>query len=122
MPWRLVLGGGVAVVVFDALAALASKTLEFDYALAELGSVLIYVAAGYAVGRVRGDLRACSVAGALVSLVDATAGWAVSAAIGPGRIEGAGAFIVVATIVGVVLVGALLGWIGGRLARARGGA
>ena len=62
-----------------------------------------------------GDLRATAFAGAAVALIEATAGWAVSAAIGPGRIEDVDAAEIVGILLGMVLLGALFGWVGGRL-------
>jgi hypothetical protein len=84
MPWRIVSCGGAAIVLFDALAASAAEALDFDYALAVFGSFFIYGVVGHVVSRTEGDPRASALAGAAVALIEATAGWAVSAAIGPG--------------------------------------
>ena len=121
MPWRIVFCGGAAIVIFDALAASAAKTFDFDYALAVFGPFLIYGVVGCLVSRTGGTLPAAAVAGAAVALVDATAGWAVSAAIGPGRIEDVGAAEIVGVQLGAVLVGALFGLVGGRLGTRRRG-
>jgi hypothetical protein len=114
VPWRIVLGGGAAIVIFDALAASAAKALDLDYALAAFGSVFIYAVVGRVVRRTGRDLRACALAGAAVALIDATAGWAVSGAIVPDQIEDFGAVAIVGIILGAMLLGALFGWVGGR--------
>lgn len=101
------------MVAFDAVAAWAARTFGFDYAAAAWGSFLIYVAVGYAAGRETDSLRISAIAGAAVALVEATIGLAVAWAIGPGRIDGAGALPIAATIVLVAFAGGLIGWFGG---------
>jgi hypothetical protein len=58
-------------------------------------------------------------AGGAVAVVEATAGWAVSAAIGPGQIEDVDAAEIVGVLLGTVLVGALFGKARLRLAIGR---
>ncbi len=120
MPWRIVAYGGAAIVIFDAIAASAAKAFDFDYALAVFGSFFIYGVVGRLMSSTGGDLRASAFAGAAVALIEATAGWAVSAAIGPGRIEDVNAAEIVGILLGMVLLGALFGWVGGRLGKRPG--
>lgn len=111
------LAGGIGVVAFDAVAAWAAKTFEFEYAAAAWGSFLIYAAVGYAASRETGSLRVSAAMGGAVALVEATVGLAVAWAIGPGRLDGADAPLIAATIAAVVLVGALIGCFGGWVQR-----
>ena len=79
---RILLGGAIAVLAFDAIASVASQRLGFEYGSAAVGSGIIYTAIGFlAAGR--GGVQAAALAGATMGLVDATLGWAVSWAIGP---------------------------------------
>ena len=81
---RVLLLGGGAVLVFDAVASLASVALSFPYWYAAIGSCVIYLVVGGAAARYA-SVRLSALAGALVGLVDATLGWAISWVIGPGR-------------------------------------
>jgi len=72
------------VVVFDAIASLASLAIGFNYEYSAFGSLVLYGAFGYWASRVRTILFAL-IAGALMGLADASLGWAVSWILGPGR-------------------------------------
>jgi len=96
-------------VSYDALFALAADSLDIEYAYGVIGSTLIYGGAGYAVARAGEPRRASAATGALVALIDATAGWAVAAAVGPGSVEDAGPVAIGLTIVAVTGLGALIG-------------
>ncbi len=122
---RAILAGGVVVLLFDAIGALAALTLGFNYALVAVGSVVIYVAVGAYVGR-REPFRRAALAGLAVGAVDATLGWAIAWAIGPGRPppgDAHGPAAVAAGAATALLVGsavaALGGWIAGRSRRGR---
>jgi hypothetical protein len=116
---KVLIAGAVTVVVFDALASVGSVRLGYPYTRAVVGSWLIYAAVGFFAGRAGGGLLAAAMAGVLMGIVDATAGWAVSWGIGPGRLpEGvlsvgrwAGAALTVA------VSGGCVGLLGGLLAR-----
>lgn len=114
---RAIIGGAVAVLMFDAIAAWASLTFDFPYGSAAIGSWIIYAVVGFVAGRYSGVLAAL-VAGVVVGIVDASAGWAISWVIGPGRVPGAeltaarwtAAAIYVAAIAGVAAtVGGMIG-------------
>jgi hypothetical protein len=77
----------LAVVAFDAIASVASLKLGFAYTTAAWGSYVIYVAVGFIAAR-WGGISAALKAGAVVGLVDASAGWGVSWIIGPGHPAG----------------------------------
>ena len=69
--------GSLAVVTFDAAASLASRVLNFPYTSASIGSYIIYAAVGFLAWRI-GGFRLAALTGAVLGLVDASAGWAVS--------------------------------------------
>jgi hypothetical protein len=120
----VVIGGIVAVLLFDALGSFASKQFGFSYALLIPGSVLIYGLVAALVAR-RRDWLLGLFAGALMGLTDVTVGWAVSWIIGPGKPETG---LTAMTIVGAVitafvlsgLAGAIGAWIGARKIRGSG--
>lgn len=109
--------GALTVVVFDAAGAMGSLRFGFDYRMLFVGSILIYAAAGFAASKYCG-WRFAPLAGGIAGLADATLGWYVSSAIGPGRtgIE-TDAAAVAATIVFVTVIGAVIGFAGGLAAR-----
>ena len=79
----VLLGGMVAIVVFDALGAAAAKRFGFSYGLLVPGSLLIYgrVAALVAARR---DAATGVLAALAMAIIDLTLGWFVSWLIGPG--------------------------------------
>jgi hypothetical protein len=120
---KVLIGGAIAVVVFDALASVAALQLGFDYTRAAFGSWLIYAAVGFLAARAGGGLPPALLAGIILGLVDATVGWAVSWAVGPGRPpEGTlsvGRWAVAAITVAVT--GGCIGLLGGVVARLTAG-
>lgn len=82
--WRIVLMGAIAILLFDALASLASRTLKFPYVYATVGSWLIYAGVAFAAGQ-RASVPSAVVDTLLVGFVEATLGWRMSWLIGPGR-------------------------------------
>jgi hypothetical protein len=116
---RIALFGAIAVVYFDALAAGASRATGIPYGWATLGSWLLYAGIGFLAARATPDapLRAAALAGLVLGLVDASAGWAVSWALGPGRLTGGltasrwlwTAMLVTTLAVGVATLGGLAG-------------
>lgn len=120
---KVILGGAIAVVVFDALASVGSLHLGFEYSKAAFGSWLVYAAVGFLAARVGGGLWPAALAGVLMGLVDATVGWTVSWAIGPGRLpEGtlsAAKWVLAATT--VAATGGCVGLLGGVVARLAAG-
>jgi hypothetical protein len=93
------------------------------YGWAIIGSLLLYGWIGFLAARATpvAPLRAATLAGLIVGLTDASAGWAASWAIGPGRIAGGlttSRWVGTAIFVAVLAVGvATLGGIAGRAGR-----
>jgi hypothetical protein len=85
---KVVVLGSAAVVIFDILASLASRRFGFAYARAGYGSYLIYLAVGFFAARASESnaIATAAVAAGVAGLVDASVGWAVSWALGPGRL------------------------------------
>jgi hypothetical protein len=111
--FKFVLFSALAVIGFDAVASIASLALDFPYPYASLGSAVIYISLAFAAALRFGFGRGVFL-GALLGVVDATAGWAVSWAIGPGQVT-PGQFSVAAwaiTLGMVVTLGAICGLIG----------
>ena len=75
----------VAIVTYDAAMAWASVALVFPYFYAMIGSCLLYGTFGFIAARRFGFGRALLL-GAWIGMVDASLGWAVSAAFGAGHI------------------------------------
>jgi hypothetical protein len=78
--------GAAAVLALAATGSLASRALGFDYTMLTPISLLIFLAIGAYVGAAERVSRAAMV-GAAVGLIDATFGWGIAWAIGPGRPE-----------------------------------
>lgn len=126
---RMAAWGAGAVMAFDFAMSLASRTLHLPYGWGMVGSTVIYFTLGLLVTRdsgVRHPFRQVVLVATLVALVDASLGWAVSWAVGPGRPETPlTATVWLWTALFVILVAvstAGLGGIVGRLlpARSRG--
>lgn len=97
--------------VVAAVLALTTGTAHEHFAV---GDYLIYASTGFAVARRRG-VFASPLGGAAIAGVDATVGWGIAWALGPGR-PATGfrqPWLVVATVLFVVVVGAALGVAGG---------
>lgn len=126
-PLRVVAGGCIAVVSFDLLAALAARRFGFPYVRASIGSCVVYLAVGFIAGRsARVDQAKVGALAAIVAgIADASVGWAVSWAVGPGRAASGtlspGEWMLAAAI--VVVFAAAIGYLGGVLgARSRANA
>jgi hypothetical protein len=82
--WRAAL----AIVAFDAVASIISRTAGIEYTKFAYGSYLIQAAAGFFGRRSGLSFWGATLLGTWVGFVEATVGWAVSWWIGPGRVEG----------------------------------
>ncbi|NIJ77326.1 hypothetical protein FHT08_002409 [Xanthomonas campestris] len=104
----------LAVIVFDAIASLASLVLGFPYTYAALGSAILYIAFSFFAARKFGFWAAVFL-GVAMGMTDATLGWAISWATGPGRLAAGtltlSTWLYTATF--VVVLGAIYGLIGG---------
>ena len=116
--WKVLVGGAIAVLVFDAIASVASIQFGFAYATASVGTWTIYAFVGLYAGA-RRDVRAAMLAGAAMGGVDATLGWALARTIGAGRVP-AGPADWLATVITVTLIGAAIGGLAGLAARLPG--
>ena len=85
---EITVSGALAVVVFDAIAAFASRKMEVPYGWASVGSWILY--AGFLAARAYppAPIQAALLTGMVLGVTDATAGWATSWAIGVGRVAG----------------------------------
>ena len=115
-PSKIVLFSFLAVIAFDALAAIASQTVGFPYAYAAFGSAVLYIFSAWLIARGSG-LWVAVLLGMAMGLVDASAGWAVSWAIGAGRLPPGSLTVTVwlLTAISVVVLGAVYGLIGGGI-------
>ena len=82
----LTIAAVVLVLAFDAVGSAASRRWGFRYGRLAPVSYLIYFGIGFVAARI-GDTDASLLVGATVAAVDASLGWAISWAIGPGRSE-----------------------------------
>lgn len=118
MRWIII--SCVAIVAFDALAALAAKALNFEYGgfPGVLVSTAIYAFPAVMLALDGHGVSVASLAGATVAFVDATVGWAVSWLIGPGAplMDSRSPEAVALTVTFVVIVGALVGLTAGFIA------
>jgi hypothetical protein len=121
---KIILGGVGAVIGYDLLASLASRSLGFPYASASVGSYILYLLIGFVAARHASvaPIRHAAVAAGIAGLADASVGWAISWALGPGRLPAgiqmtAAQRVITALIVGAVAAG--LGALAGVLGRRR---
>ena len=118
-PVTPVVTGAVVIVVFDIVASFAAMRFGFHYGIAAPGSWLIYACVGFDIGR-RADIGMAAAGSAMVAFVEATIGWAASAAIGPGRPPGTLSVAgVIATVILVAMTGGAIGAIAGFIAQYR---
>jgi hypothetical protein len=116
--------GVIAIVAFDAATAFAAREIGFPYARAIFGSYAIYFTIGLLAARTEAPspVRSAIAAAAAAGLADASLGWAVSWALGPGRLP-QGAILTpgkwLATAVFVVIVAGAIGAVGGGIAAPR---
>lgn len=111
--------GCVAVLAFDATAAIAAETFDFSYSRAWPTSLLIWGGTAWAASRAAAEVRAGALAGLAVAATDATVGWSISWLIGPGMpdADDRGAGALVATVIAVALMGGAVGALAGFLGR-----
>lgn len=115
---RVALIGAAVVIAFDAAASLASRATGVAYSWATVGSWLLYAGFGFLASRAAGgSVRAAALTGLVLGVTDASAGWAVSWAIGPGRTAGLDARRWVWALVVVAAMAAGIAALGGAIAR-----
>jgi hypothetical protein len=116
---RIIVSGCVGIVLFDAVWAFTADILDFDYGALWPISLAIYALVGFGAANNSGSIRMGVLGGAAVALTEATLGWAVSWAIGPGAPDAQDreAAILVGTALLVCATGAALGFFAGLFAR-----
>src|SRR5579863_3550936 len=82
---RLIALGALTIVAFDLVASVASRAIGFRYGYAAVGSWLLYAVFGFLIGR-RANVGSAAFGVAIIAGFEATIGWAVSWAVGPGRL------------------------------------
>ncbi len=115
-PLKLFALSSLSVVAFDAIASIASLALGFPYSYASIGSAVLYIVFACFAARMLGFWAALLV-GAAMGFTDVTIGWAVSWAIGPGRID-VGTLTPsdwIYTAAFAIILGAIYGLIGGGI-------
>ncbi len=106
------------MLAFDLVWSSLARAGGYRYSSLAWVSLVIYGAADFVAARGSGSVLAGTAAGMAVAVIEATVGWAISIAIGPGRPDWPlTASRVAITVVVVALSGAVLGRIGGVLAR-----
>ena len=122
---RFILTWGVIVLTFDLVASVTSIVAGIPYGWFSLGSLLIYLSAGY-IAAPRFGLPKTIAAVAVVALVDATLGWGLSLALGAASLDDPDFSVPVVLISGAAsgllfgaVVGAVGGWVGSRRSAVR---
>jgi hypothetical protein len=117
------LGAVVLILAYDTVSALlVARTPSFAYRNLWPVQLALYVVIGFVAAVMLLNPKLVGVTGAVTGLVEATAGWAITWRIGPGRIPGTTRASIVTTILAMVAFGfglAVLGaWIFSFVARA----
>ncbi|MBL8205957.1 MAG: hypothetical protein JNM09_17105 [Blastocatellia bacterium] len=79
---KVVYAASIAVLIFDALASIVSRTFEVRYYYFSFGSLIIYFLAGAYTAKT-GRLRDAFINLMLIGLVDASIGWLITGFIKP---------------------------------------
>jgi hypothetical protein len=117
---KIALLGSITVVLFDAVAVSLARIMNYPYSRAMIGSFIIYGVYGYLAERsTPSPLRAAALIGMLLGITDATIGWGVSRAVGPGRVSGLTPATWLITAVLVTGTSAIIAAPSGTVARAR---
>ena len=85
--WVAMLAAVAAVLLFETLGALAAKRWGFRYGNLTAPMWVLYLLLGLFVQVALLDVRLTVTVAAVAAVVEATAGWAIAARIGPGRLE-----------------------------------
>ncbi len=107
--------GCVAVLALDAVGSVAARAIGFPYPWLAPFSLALYAVTGFFAADAAGHLLAGAAAGAALGVVDATAGWRISEALGP-ELEAQPGRTRRGVAVDVVAIGAFAGLVGGLFA------
>ena len=105
---RIILIGAAVVLAFDVAASLLLSRLGGSLLWMFLGEGLVYLAVGFAGGRVAG-IGAAMRCGAAVAALDCVAGWPITWAIGTGQVSRLSLVAVVFVLAVMVAAGAAAG-------------
>lgn len=100
------------VLVFEVLWAFLSASGGLDYFALRWASLPLYAGAGFMAARY-GRLRDGALAGSAVAVVQGTLGWALAAAVGPGRVAGLSVWALSFVLPLAVLFFAVMGGLAG---------
>jgi hypothetical protein len=112
---RYVFTGAVLVVVLDAIYAALSLYSHIAYAWFTLPQMAFYAILAWIVTRNLANWRAGAATAFIVSIVEATLGWWVSALIGPGRPPERGAVMLVSGALFAIALSSIVGAISAGL-------
>ena len=119
---RILFWGVAAVLVIATVGAAAARSFGFQYWMLSAISLAIYFGVGRAAAKTGAAVARATSLGTVVGLIDVTLGWALSSAIGPGRLEDSPFSGPLAIVVGaLVSLGAfvLAAWLGALAGRRR---
>ena len=116
---RVILGGAAVVLAFDVTASLLLLWLGGSLLWMLFGEGLIYLAVGFAGGRV-GGIGMGARCGASVAAIDCVVGWPVTWAIGTGQVSQLTLIGVLFVLAAMIAAGAVAGTSGAVVARLLG--
>lgn len=123
-PERRILTWGIAAVLLIAtVGAAAARSFGFEYWWLSALSLAIYLGVGFSAAQGGATVGRATGLGTVVGLVDVTLGWALSSAIGPGRLQDSPFTGAIAIVVGALVALAtfvLAAWLGALAGRRRG--
>ena len=111
----LTAAGCLAILALDAVGSTAARRIGFPYPWLAPFSLALYGVTGYFAADAAGHLLAGAAAGTALGLVDATAGWRISDALGP-ELEAVPGRTRRGVAADVVAIGAFIGLVGGLFA------
>jgi hypothetical protein len=101
--------GCCAVLLFDAVGALAARRIGFPYARLLAGSWALYGLTGYLAARESGVTLVGAAAGAAVAATDSTVGWRIARALRVDSEADVEPGVEIGVAIAVTLSGALIG-------------
>jgi len=108
-PVTATLLGCAAVLAFDALCAVITRSTGVAYGRFAAGSLLLYCLAGYLAARSDPRVIVGAAAGAAVAATEATVGWRIARAMGVDKEARISQGEEIVTTVSVTIIGAILG-------------
>jgi hypothetical protein len=118
--YRLLLVAIIVTAAFDAVGSIASRQLNFNYALLTLGSFIIYGVFAF-IATAKKDLITGVATATAIGLFDATIGWRLSVMLHANTADlnnNPTAEVLIGTAMFVIISAAIIGLIAGLIARA----